>query len=133
MMTYREKEEIRNEISLIRELMNIQVEGYNPSHQQRLKSVESFKKNIRKKLAQYNNRTEERHYTDDDSYYYKEWFSEPFTEEEKREYIEDNWQSVGYYPYSPTGLWFTTKIVVCNVETSFGAKAVAYHFMSFDC
>lgn len=132
-MTYREKEEIRNEISLIRELMNIQVEGHNPSRQQRLKSVESFKKRVREKLKRYNEIIDDIHYSDDgESYWYKEWFDEPFTEEEKREFVEGNWIHINL-PWSPTGQWFTSHIAVCNVETSFGAKAVAYHFMSLDC
>ena len=61
----------------------------------------------------------------------KEWFDSPFTEEEKQEYIEDNWIRINS-PYDCTGKWFTSRIVVCNVNTSFGAKAVAYHFMSLD-
>ena len=130
-MRWDQKEELRNEISLIRELMNIQVEGYNPSRQQRLKSVESFKKRIREKLKRYNE-VDDIHYSEDgESYYYKEWFDYPFTEEDKQEFIEDNWVHINA-PWSPTGRWFTSHIAVCNVETSFGAKAVAYHFMSLD-
>jgi len=112
--------------------MNIQVEGYNPSRKQRLHSVAEFKRNLREKLKLYDSISDERHYTNDESYYYKVWFDSPFTEEEKREYIKDSWEHINL-PWSPTGLWFTRNIVVCNVETSFGAKAVAYHFMSFDC
>ena len=131
-MRWDQKEELRNEISLIRELMNIQVEGYNPSRQQRLKSVENFKKRIREKLKRYNE-ADDIHYSEDgESYYYKEWFDYPFTEEDKQEFIEDNWVYINA-PYSPTGRWFTSHIAVCNVETSFGARAVAYHFMSLDC
>lgn len=132
-MTYYEKEELRSEISLIRELINIQVEGYNPPRKQRLESVAKFKKKIREKLKYYNNREEdERHYTSDgEGYYYKKWFDEPFTEEEKREYIKDSWEHINL-PWSPTGQWYTQDILIHNVETSFGAKAVAYIFMSLD-
>lgn len=131
-MRWDQKEELRKEISLIRELMNIQVDGYNPSRQQRLKSVEGFKKRIREKLKRYNE-ADDIHYSEDgESYWYKEWFDSPFTEEEKREFVEDNWVHINL-PWSPTGQWFTSHIAVCNVETSFGAKAVAYHFMSLDC
>ena len=131
-MRWDQKEELRKEISLLRELMNIQVDGYNPSRQQRLKSVEGFKKRIREKLKRYNE-ADDIHYSEDgESYWYKEWFDSPFTEEEKREFVEDNWVHINL-PWTPTGQWFTSHIAVCNVETSFGAKAVAYHFMSLDC
>lgn len=132
-MRWDEKEEIRKDISLLRSLMDLEVKEYNISRKQHLKSIEGLKKLIRKKLAEYNNRTDDRHYTDGgESFYYKEWFNYPFTEEDKQEYIEDNWVRINS-PYSPTGRWFTSYIAVCNVETSFGAKAVAYHFMSLDC
>lgn len=130
-MTYYEKEELRSEISLLRELMNIQVEGFNPPRKQRLESVAKFKRKLRDKIKHYN-REDERHYTSDgEGYYYKKWFDEPFTEEGKREFIKDNWVHINA-PWSPTGQWFTSHIAVCNVETSFGAKAVAYIFMGLD-
>ena len=131
-----EKEDIRTDISLLRELMNLEIDGYNISRQQHMKSVEGLKKLVRNKLAQYNKRKEEEnnmHYSSDgESCYYKIWFDSHFTEEEKREYIEDNWVHVNY-PWSPTGLWFTSHIVVCNVNGSENGKAVAYHFMGLDC
>lgn len=132
-MRWDEKEEIRKDISLLRSLMNLEIEGYDISRKQHLKSVEGLKKLIRKKLADYNKRTDDRHYTSDgESFYYKEWFDYPFTEEDKREFIEDNWVSINL-PWSPTGKWFTSHISVCNVNSSKNGKAVAYHFMSLDC
>ena len=133
-MAYSEKEEIRSDISLLNSLMNLEIDGYDISRQQHLKSVADFKRYVRKKLAKFNNRTDERHYSEDgESYYYKEWFDEAFTEEEKQEYIKANWQSINNFPWSPTGQWFTRDIIICNVNTSFGAKAVAYTFMGLDC
>ena len=130
-MTYYEKEEIRKEISLLNALMEIKVEK-KVSRQQRLKSVENFKKRIREKMKRYNNREDNIHYNEDgESCWWKEYFNEPFTEEEKREFIEDSWQHINL-PWSPTGQWFTSHIAVCNVETSFGAKSVAYFFMGLD-
>ena len=128
------KEEIRSEISLLRELMNLNIRGYNKPRQKRLDSVADFKRRLRSKIKQYNNRNseDERHYTSDgEGYYYKEWFSYPFTEEDKQEYIEDNWVHINA-PWSPTGEWFTRNIVVCNVNGSENGKSVAYHFMSLD-
>lgn len=133
-MRWDEKEELRKEISFLRELMTIQVEGYSPSRQQRLKSVENFKKRVREKLKRYNNRSEEDkiHYSEDgESCWYKEWFNYTFTEEDKKEFVEDNWVHINL-PWSPTGRWFTSHIAICNVETSFGAKSVVYHFMGLD-
>ena len=132
-MTYYEKEEIRKEISLLNAIMEIDV-GVEVSRQQRLKSVENFKKRIREKIKRYNNRRAEDniHYSEDgERCWYKEWFDYHFTEEDKREFIEDRWVHI-YSPYDCTGKWFTSHIAVCNVETSFGAKAVVYHFMGLD-
>jgi hypothetical protein len=99
-----------------------------------LKSVESFKKRIREKIKRYNNKRAEDniHYSEDgESCWWKEYFDEPFTEEEKQEFIEDRWRHINL-PWSPTGQWFTSHIAVCNVETSFGAKSVAWFFMGLD-
>lgn len=132
-MRYNEKEEIRKDISLLRSLIDLEIEDYGISFNQHLKSIVGLKKLIRKKLADYNNREDDVHYSEDgESCWWKEYFDEPFTEEEKREFIEDNWRHINL-PWSPTGQWFTSHIAVCNVETSFGAKAIAYHFMSLDC
>ena len=131
-MRWDQKEELRQEISLLRELMTIQIKGYNPSYKQRLKSVENLKKRVREKLKQYNRIVDEIHYSEDgERCWYKEWFNHPFTEEDKREFIEDNWIHINA-PWSPTGRWFTSHIAVCNIETSFGAKSVVYHFMGLD-
>ena len=101
--------------------------------QKRLSSTEKLKREVRQRIAYANAYPQERHYSEDgESYYYKEWFDYPFTEEDKQEFIEDNWVHINA-PWSPTGRWFTSHIAVCNVETSFGKKAVAYHFMSLDC
>ena len=130
-MRWDQKEELRQEISLLKALMEIKSDKEVP-RQQRLKSVESFKKRVREKLKRYNSIVDEIHYSEDgESCWYKEWFDYPFTEEDKREFVEDNWIHINL-PWSPTGKWFTSYIAVCNVETSFGARAVVYHFMGLD-
>ena len=130
-MTWQEKEEIRQDISFLRTLMELKVEK-EVSYQQRLKSVESFKKRLREKLKRYNDETEDIHYSvEGESCWWKEYFDEPFTEEEKREFIKDRWIHI-YSPYDCTGRWFTQWIAVYNVETSFGAKSVAYFKMGLD-
>ena len=131
-MTYYEKEELRKEISLLRSLLTMEI-GRPISRQQRLKSVESFKKSIREKIRHYNGDTDfECHYSEDgESCWYKQFYDEPFTEEEKKEFIEENWVHI-YSLYDCTGKWFTRYIVVCNVNTSFGAKSVVYHALGLD-
>lgn len=66
-----------------------------------------------------------------DSYWYKEYFDYAFTEEEKETFIEENWIRIPNSPYDCTARWFTSRICVFNVESSYG-KAVAYHFMNCD-
>ena len=132
-MRWNEKEELRSDISLLNSLINLEIESYDISRQQHLKSIEGLKKLVRKKLAEYNNKIDNRHFASDgESYYYKEWFDYSFTEEDKQEYIEDNWVHINL-PWSPTGKWFTSHIVVCNVNGSKNGKAIAYHFMGLDC
>lgn len=131
-MNYYEKEELRKDISLLRTLLTMELET--PlSRQQRLKMVEPFKKIVREKIKKYNADSDfECHYSEDgESCWYKEFYNEPFTEEEKREFIEENWQHI-YSPYDCTGQWFTRYIVICNVNTSFGAKSVVYHVLGLD-
>lgn len=130
-MRWDQKEELRQEFSLLKDLMEIKI-AKGVSRKQRLKSVENFKKRIREKLKQYNE-VDDIHYSEDgESCYYKEWFNYSFTEEDKQEFIEDSWVHINF-PWSPTGQWFTRNIVVCNVNGSENGKAVAYIFMSLDC
>ena len=68
-----------------------------------------------------------------DSLYTKEFFNTPFTDEEKDEFIEDQWQRI-CSPYDCTGKLFTTSIRICYFKepNSFGAMSVVYHFLSRD-
>ena len=127
-MTWSEKEDLRESFSIINDIMNME----NFSYEKRLKCAEAFKRKAREKLKRYNNREDDIHYAEHgESCWWKEYFDESFTEEEKQEFIEDRWVHI-YEPWSPTGKWFTKHIVVCNVDTSFGAKSVAYFFMGLD-
>lgn len=105
--------------------------------ERRLKILEKTKRYLRKSLRPLNTNpfSETYHYRDEygESYYIKEFFDEYFTEEEKEEFIEDQWRRI-YSPYDCTGLAFTTSIRICNFKepNSFGAKSVVYHFLSLD-
>ena len=107
------------------------------SLEKRLKALESTKQNLRRRLKPLDTDPfkETYHYRDEygESYYIKEFFDEPFTEEEKEEFIEDQWRRIRS-PYDCTGLSFTTSIRICNFKepNSFGAMSVVYHFLSLD-
>ena len=129
-MDYRDKRELRRLYSSIKDIMELDMIPL----QKRIKGVEHLKREIRKIIARSNDKYPEevRHYSSDgESYYYKVWFDYPFTEEDKQEYIEDNWQHINL-PWSSTGQWFTRNIVVCNVNGSKNGRAVVYHFMGLD-
>lgn len=124
---------IRKTYSIIREVMN----DDDLTLEQKLKFTKIFKQDLRKVLKPLNiNPFEETyHYTDEcgESYYIKEFFDEPFTEEEKEEFIKDQWRRI-YSPYDCTGLAFTQSIRICNFKepNSFGAMSVVYHFLALD-
>ena len=130
-MNYYDKRELKRLYESVKDIMELDMIPL----QKRYKGTEHLKREIRKIIARNNDKCPEevRHYSSDgESYYYKEWFNYPFTEEDKQEYIEYNWQHINS-PYSPTGRWFTRNIVVCNVNGSKNGKAVAYIFMGLDC
>ena len=131
---YYDKRELRKDYELLQDLIELCTQS-NVNKEKRMKGVATFKRQLRDNLARYNERNEEQnqiHYSEDgESCWYKEYFSSPFTEEEKREYIKENWIRINS-PYDCTGQRFTTHIAVFNVETSFGAKSVAYHFLGLD-
>ena len=103
----------------------------------RLDIVAPFKKEIRQIMRPLNVDPFEEtyHYRDDygESYYIKEFFEYPFTEEDKEEFIEDQWRRI-CSPYDCTGLAFSTSIRIFNFKepNSFGARSVVYHFLSRD-
>ena len=132
-MTWIEKEELRKEYSILHDLLTLNMPGHEITREKRLKSTADFKRRLRGKVKRYNNKdTDDIHYSEDgESCWWKEYFDEPFTEEEKREFIEDRWVHI-YSPYDCTGQWFTSRIAICNVNTSFGAKSVAYFKMGLD-
>ena len=105
--------------------------------EKRLKGLEHTKRELRKMLRplKIDPFKETYHYGDEcgDNYYIKKFFDMPFTEKEKKEFIENQWQKI-YSPYNCTGLSFTTSIRICNFKepNSFGARAVIYHFLSRD-
>lgn len=105
--------------------------------EKRLKSLEYTKRELRKMLKQTNTDPfkETYHYRDEsgESYYIKEFFNFNFTEEDKEEFIESQWQRI-HSPFDCTGRSFTTSIRICNFKepNSFGAKSVVYHFLSLD-
>lgn len=103
----------------------------------RLEIVAPYKKEIRAhiKSTSFDPFEETYHYRDEygDSYYIREFFEYPFTEEDKEEFIEDQWRRI-CSPYDCTGLSFTTSIRIFNFKepNSFGARSVVYHFLSRD-
>lgn len=105
--------------------------------EKRLKGLEQTKRELRKMLRplKVDPFEETIHYRDEygNSYYIKEFFDVPFTEEEKKEFIENQWQRI-CSPYDCTGLCFSTSIRIFNFKepNSFGACAVVYHFLSRD-
>lgn len=136
-MTYYEKEDLRNEISILRAITNyLMTERPDLTHEQVLKATEKYKRQIRQKLSNIYKRDAESEIIigcdeDGEGWIVKEWYNSPFTEEDMEEYIEDNWQRINS-PFDCTGLAFTRWIHIFNVETSFGAKAVVYHAKGLD-
>lgn len=136
-MTYYEKEEIRKEISLLREITRyLMTERPDLTQKQVLEATKKYKRQIRQKIASIYKRDEENEIIiccdeDGEGWIVKEWYDCPFTEEDKKEYIEDNWQHI-YSMYDCTGLAFTRWIEIFNVETSFGGRAVVYHAKGLD-
>ena len=133
-MTWYERDELKRDYEWLHDIMTLEIKGCEIPLEKRLKLAESYKHIIREKLKRDNNRKAEDniHYSEDgESCWYKRYYDTPFTEEEKQEFIEDNWVHINL-PWSPTGKWFTRHIAVCNVNTSFGAKSVAYFFMGLD-
>lgn len=63
----------------------------------------------------------------DESITYKKFFPFYFTEEEKKEFIEDKWQHI-YSPYDCTGQWFTRSIEFFRTANG----TWVYHFEGLD-
>ena len=102
--------------------------------EKRLKIAESFKREVRQR----NKHSEEdvihfggKNYGD--SFYSKEFFDQPFTEEEKEEYIDSNWIRINS-PLDCTGLKFTNAIYIFNFKepNGIGARSVVYHWYGLD-
>lgn len=99
------------------------------------KILKSYRKESRRMLnVNINTLWESTHYRDDyECWYTKEFFKNPFSDEEKEKFINDQWRTTGY-AFDCSGRPFTTSIVICNLKkpNSFGAMAVVYHFMAHD-
>ena len=127
-MTNIEKAEIKSKFSLINMIMKLE----DFSLKQRLEMTSYLKRELRKELSLLNKNETKIHYLSDGcGYWYKEFFNTPFSDEEKKEFIDEHWCSNNSI-YDCTGRLFTAHIAVCNVNTSFGAKSVAYHFVGID-
>ena len=134
-MTYREKERIREDIWILRELEKILIEKGVP-RRQCLEKLEKHKRRIRQTLKDIYERDEQKEIVfgcDEygESWIVKEWYDCPFTEEDKKEYIESEWIRINS-PFDCTGLGFTRWIRIFNVDTSFGKRAVVYHAIGLD-
>ena len=119
------------------ELVKWIIEDSDLTQEQKLKLTRDIKKDIRKIMKPLNTDPFDPvyHYNDTyfDSYYIKEFFGSTFTEEEKKEFIEDQWRRI-CSPYDCTGQTFTQRIVICNFKepNSFGAMSCVYHFLGLD-
>lgn len=113
------------------------------TRKQRLKIAREFKRDIRKILkpmGKYNPFEENVYYSYNDTnladgkYYTKEFFKFSFSEEEKEEFIKEQWRHINC-PWDCTGKTFTQRIAICNFKApnSFGAMSVVYHFLGIDC
>lgn len=124
---------IRQSYDFINEVM--EMEEF--SLERRLKILENVKRDLRRVLKPLDTDPfkETYHYQDEygESYYIKEFFDMPFTEEEKEEFVKDQWRRI-YSPYDCTGKSFTRCIRICNFKepNSFGAMSVVYHFLGLD-
>ena len=130
--------DIRKEYFLINWIMNSpESKSLGLTREQKLKFTKYSKEQIRKYMKPLNTDpfAETYHYRDEygESYYTKEFFKYPFTEEEKEEFIEDQWRRINS-PWDCTGMVFTTSIRICNFKepNSFGAMSCVYHFLSRD-
>lgn len=102
------------------------------TRKKRLRIAESFKREVRQRNKQ--SEEDKIHFGwDYDGGYTKEFFDEPFTEEEKEEYRDANWIRINS-PLDCTGLTFTHAIYIFNLKepNSFGARSVVYHWMGRD-
>lgn len=123
---------LRSDFSVVHWIMN--TESLPLSREQRLKSTENMKRSIRQSLSCKDTRPKY-HYRDEcgESFWFKEFFNTPFSEEEKEEYIENEWRHI-YSPWDCTGQVFTTDIKIINFKepNSLGKMSVVYHFMALD-
>ena len=134
-MTWYEKENLREDIAILKCLEQWLLDK-GVTREERLHKLEKHKKRIRQKMKDIYERDEESeiifHAAEDGtSWIEKEWYSEPFTEEEKEEYIDARWQRI-HSMFDCTGLQFTRWIEIFNVDTSFGKRAVVYHAKGLD-
>lgn len=113
------------------------MEDDNLTLEQKLKHTKEFKRDIRRicrplKVDPFEETTHSQGHLE--SYYIKEFFDVPFTEEEKEEFIKEQWRHINC-PWDCTGLAFTQRIEICNFKApnSFGAMSVVYHFLGIDC
>lgn len=100
----------------------------------RLDITKNIKRKIRNLLAR-NDHSPKFHYRDDsgESFWFKEYFNTTFSDEEKEEYIENEWVEINS-PYDCTGRAFSTSIKIINFKepNSLGKMSVVYHFMALD-
>lgn len=105
------------------------------STKEKLDIVKHTKQQLRHMLASHNDSGIEYHSTDKygENFFTKEFFDEPFSETDKKNYINDHWLSINS-PYDCTGKIFTRSIEIFNFNepNSFGKQAVVYHFMAID-
>jgi hypothetical protein len=107
------------------------------TQEQKLKATKDIKRDIRRVMCPINTDLFEEtvHYRDEygESCYTKEFFEQTFSDEDKEEFIKDQWRHI-CSPYDCTGLRFTTSIRIINFKepNSFGARSVVYHFMGLD-
>lgn len=130
--------DIRKEYLLIKWIMDSpESKSLGLTHEQKLKFTRYSKEKIRQYMKPLNTDPFEEtfHYSDEyGGYFYsKEFFRHPFTEEEKEEFIKDQWIYVNS-PYDCSGQILTRSISVCNFKepNSFGAMSCVYHFMARD-
>ena len=134
-MTWNEKQSLREDILLLKQLERWLLENGTP-HKESLDKLADYKRRIRQKLKDIYARDEEREIVicvdeHGDGYIIKEWYDKPFSDEDKKEYAENNCMHI-HSAFDCTGLSFTKYIRIFNVETSFGARAVIYHAIGRD-
>ena len=134
-MTWEEKENLREDICLSRELMKWLIDKGTP-RKECLRKLEKHKRRIRQEMKNIYERDKEKEIVvkcdeDGTGWIVKEWYDSPFSKEEKEEYIKNNWHHI-HSMFDCTGLVFTRWICIFNIETSFGARAVVYHAKGLD-